>query len=76
VLQGIVKKSLTYSNSWTIASGGSLITYTSTTANFYFISNVNTNIILRWTMNALHANPGSIKVVLPVGFTVLAGAFC
>jgi len=27
-------------------------------------------------MNSLHASPGSIKVVLPAGFTVLAGAFC
>jgi hypothetical protein len=27
-------------------------------------------------MNSLHSYTGSIKVVLPVGFTVLAGAFC
>jgi hypothetical protein len=27
-------------------------------------------------MNSLQTSPGSIKVILPVGFTVLAGAFC
>jgi hypothetical protein len=59
-----------------IAPGSSIITYTSTTANYYYISNVNTNIIFQWTMNSQHSAPGSIKIVLPTGFTVLAEALC